>query len=339
MMDSSTESVAAMRQSRVRAGYQRSALLIAGLTVIVTGLSAGAGTGWASVPTAQPALPVNSTPSDGDAHFMGSTIRANEPKGALAAGSPAGTVRPAAVGTGPQGMDVSNWQSNINWSAAWNNGARFAYVKATENTNYTNPQFSQQYDGSYNVGMIRGAYHFAVPNATSGAAQASYFVRNGGGWSADGRTLPPLLDIEYNPYGATCYGLSTTQMSNWIADFSNTVQALTGRFPAIYSTANWWNQCTGSNAGFGANNPLFLASYNSTPGLMPAGWGYQTIWQYADSGIFPGDQDVFNGSMAQLQTFAAGAGVPIPGPVAAPFDLGAVLALLWNWLLSLLGLS
>ena len=118
----------------------------------------------------------------------------------------------AAAPAGLPGMDVSSYQGNVNWSAAWNNGARFAYVKATEGTYYTNPSFAQQYNGSYTVGMIRGSYHFARPDTTTGAAQANYFVDPGGGWSKDGRTLPGALDIEYNPYGATCYGLSQSSM-------------------------------------------------------------------------------------------------------------------------------
>ncbi len=44
--------------------------------------------------------------------------------------------------------------------------------------------------------MIRGAYRFATPDATSGAAQADYLVDHGGGWPRDGRTLPGVLDIE-----------------------------------------------------------------------------------------------------------------------------------------------
>lgn len=335
-----------MRNSRVRAGFQKSALFIAGVTVIVTGFAAGAGTGSASTPTT-PSAPISA--GEGDSHFMGSTVTAHETVSKLAAATSPGTVSPAAIGSGPQGMDVSNWQSGINWNAAYNNGARFAYVKATEATNYKNPQFSSQYGGAYDSGMIRGAYHFAQPAQSSGAAQARYFVANGGGWSADGRTLPPLLDIEYNPssVGGTCYGLSTSAMSSWIADFSNTVNSMTGRYPAIYSTRNWWNQCTGSNASFGVNNPLMLASYNSNIGLMPAGWGYQTIWQYSDSGVFPGDQNVFNGSYTQLQNFARGDGattggspdVSVPAATPAPFDLAALLAQVWAWLLSMLGLG
>ncbi|MBP0460331.1 lysozyme [Streptomyces montanisoli] len=228
--------------------------------------------------------------------WLGSTVRAHE--GGKAGNTPA----PSLVAQTP-GMDVSGYQGNVNWQAAWNNGGKFAYVKATESTTYTNPYFAQQYNGSYNVGMIRGAYHFATPNTSSGRTQADYFVNHGGGWSNDGKTLPPMLDIEYNPYGATCYGLSQSAMSQWIADFSNEVHARTGRYPTIYTTTDWWTTCTGNNPNFGAN-PLFIARYASSPGAMPASWGYQTIWQYADSGTYPGDQDYFNGALDRLQAFA-----------------------------------
>jgi GH25 family lysozyme M1 (1,4-beta-N-acetylmuramidase) len=233
-----------------------------------------------------------------DADHAGSTIRAHE-------GGQTATITPQAI-SGPKGMDVSSWQGNVNWNAAWNNGARFAYVKATEGTGYTNPYFTQQYNGSYNVGMIRGAYHFARPNISSGATQADFFVNHGGGWSADGKTLPPMLDIEYNPYGSTCYGLSQSAMVNWIWSFFNRMVTRTGRYVTIYTTTNWWTTCTGNYGGFGAYSPLFIARYASTAGTLPNGWSFYTIWQYADSGIFPGDQDVFNGAYDRLVALAKG---------------------------------
>jgi uncharacterized protein with LGFP repeats/GH25 family lysozyme M1 (1,4-beta-N-acetylmuramidase) len=227
-----------------------------------------------------------------------------------------------ALATVPQvyGMDVSNYQGNVNWAAAKNAGGAFVYIKATESTTFQNPNFAQQYNGSAAVGIIRGAYHFALPDRSSGATQANYFLAHGGGWSPDGITMPPMLDMEYNPYGSnTCYGLSPSQMVSWVNDFSNTVHARTGRYPVIYTSTYWWNQCTGSNASFGSKNPLFIARYASTPGGMPAGWGFQSIWQYSDHGTFPGDQDVFNGSLAQLKTFAGVAqGSATKPPVSTP---------------------
>lgn len=216
--------------------------------------------------------------------------------------SPPSTSRQASVA----GMDVSGHQGNVNWQGAWNNGARFAYVKATEGNYYKNPYFTQQYNGSYNVGMIRGAYHFATPNDSSGANQANYFVDRGGAWSRDGKTLPGALDIEYNPYGATCYGKTQAQMRSWIADFINTYHSRTGRWATIYSTTDWWTQCTGNYGGFANNNPLWIARYASSPGALPNGWGFYTFWQYNDHGTFPGDQNVFNGAHDRLVALANG---------------------------------
>ncbi|MEU1592585.1 GH25 family lysozyme [Streptomyces sp. NPDC005708] len=218
----------------------------------------------------------------------------------------------ASVSTGPAGLDVSSYQGTVDWGAVKNNGGAFAYVKATEGTTYTSPSFSQQYNSSYNAGLVRGAYHFALPDNSRGVAQADWFTSHGGTWSADGKTLPPALDIEYNPYGSSCYGLSQSAMVSWIRAFSNEVHAKTGRYPTIYTTTDWWTTCTGDNSSFGATNPLWIARYSSSPGTLPAGWSSQTIWQYADSGIFPGDQDTFNGASADLQAFARGGGYTPP---------------------------
>jgi GH25 family lysozyme M1 (1,4-beta-N-acetylmuramidase) len=235
--------------------------------------------------------------------------------------------------SGIQGMDVSSHQPSVNWSRAWNQGSRFAYVKATEHTTYKNPLFASQYSGAGSVGMYRGAYHFAIPTRdSSGAAQANFFVNNGGGWSADGRTLPPLLDIEYNPYpdlGDTCYNFTPAQMVSWIRDFSNTVKARTGRLPMIYTTADWWNRCTGNSTAF-ANHPLHIARYSTAgPGSMPAGWSTYNVWQYSSTGPFEGDSNVWNGSAAALKDFAARApqtpSIPSTADVVAISSSGALL--------------
>ncbi|MFE9818174.1 lysozyme [Streptomyces sp. NBC_00236] len=205
-----------------------------------------------------------------------------------------------------EGVDVSSHQGNVAWSTLWNSGVKWAYTKATEGTYYTNPYFAQQYNGSYNVGMIRGAYHFATPDTTSGATQANYFVDHGGGWSRDGKTLPGVLDIEWNPYGAQCYGKTAAGMVSWIRDFVNTYKARTGRDAVIYTATSWWQSCTGNSAAFGATNPLWVARYNTTVGTLPAGWGFYTMWQYTSSGPTVGDHNHFNGALDRVQALANG---------------------------------
>ena len=229
----------------------------------------------------------------GDA-FMGWRQSSTAATASAPAAVPAATV---------EGIDVSSHQGNVNWASQWSAGKRFAYVKATEGNYYSNPYFAQQYNGSYSVGMIRGAYHFATPNDSSGANQANYFVDRGGAWSRDGRTLPGALDIEYNPYGATCYGLTQAAMVNWVRDFLNTYKARTGRDAVIYTNLDWWTRCTGNSTAFNGTNPLWVARYASAPGTLPGGWPFHTIWQYSSTPI---DQDRFNGDQTRLVALANG---------------------------------
>jgi GH25 family lysozyme M1 (1,4-beta-N-acetylmuramidase) len=228
--------------------------------------------------------------------YMGSTV-ASHFKG--------GHAKPETVPQLP-GIDVSAYQGDIDWSDVCPY-IDFSYAKATEGTYYTNPDFYNQYEGPYDCGVIRGAYHFANPSNSEGNTQADYFVDNGGGWSADGLTLPGLLDIEYNPYGAECYSLTQSQMVDWLWDFVNEYAYRTGAYPVIYTTTDWWTTCTGNYGGFGAYDPLDIANYSASGGgPLPNGWSYYTFWQYADSGSLPGDQDVFNGAYSQLQAIAKG---------------------------------
>lgn len=246
------------------------------------------------------------------------------PAGAMSLAVAASAWQPAGI----QGMDVSGWQPAVNWSREYGMGARFAYVKATEGTGYRSPTFNDQYIGSYQAGMTRGAYHFALPiRGSSGAQQADYFVDNGGGWSADGRTLPGLLDIEYNPYqeayGNICFDRTQAEMVDWIEGFSTRYEQRTGRPPAIYSTTDWWAQCTGNTSRFN-DHPLMIAAWNGAPGPMPNGWSNYDIWQYSESGPFSGDSNVFGGNAAKLRDLAVNPDYkPIGGrapvtPQAAP---------------------
>ncbi|WP_322501861.1 lysozyme [Streptomyces rochei] len=250
--------------------------------------------GLSAVPAAADGTGV--PPARGTAH-MGMGVLAHEG----VQGVPMGTRV-----TQTEGVDVSSHQGNVAWSTLWNSGVKWAYVKATEGTSYRNPYYSQQYGGSYDTGMIRGAYHFAVPDGAGGAAQADYFVDHGGGWSKDGRTLPGVLDIEYNPYGATCYGRTASQMVDWIGDFLDRYKERTGRNAVIYTSTNWWKQCTGNYSGFADTNPLWIARYASTVGELPAGWDFHTMWQYTSSGPTVGDHDKFNGALDRVKALANG---------------------------------
>ncbi|EJD02532.1 glycoside hydrolase family 25 protein [Fomitiporia mediterranea MF3/22] len=198
----------------------------------------------------------------------------------------------------PKGIDVSGFQPGVNFNTVKANGVSFVYIKATEGTTFISDLFSSQYTGATNAGLIRGAYHFAHPDSSSGAAQANFFLAHGGGWSADGITLPGTIDLENNPNGAECYGLSQSAMVSWIKDFSSTYEVKTG---------SWWTTCTGNSAAFSNDNPLWIAHFASEVGPIPSGWPFYTFWQNADSASpNPGDSDIFNGDATGLARLAKG---------------------------------
>jgi GH25 family lysozyme M1 (1,4-beta-N-acetylmuramidase) len=197
---------------------------------------------------------------------------------------------PPPADSGALGIDVADHQhpggAGIDWSQVAAAGYKFAFVKATEGDYYVNPYYASDLAQAKAAGLYATGYHFAIPNVSDGASQADYAVGNGG-YAPDGRTLPLALDIEYNPYGSECYGLSPAQMVSWISAFTAEVQRLTSQRPVIYSTADWWDTCTGDSAAFGSD-PLWVAAYRSGNPPMPAGWNNWTFWQYTSRASVPG---------------------------------------------------
>ncbi|MGZ2357441.1 lysozyme [Streptomyces sp. 372A] len=204
----------------------------------------------------------------------------------------------------PEGIDVSSWQGGINWSSVRGAGIEFAWMKATEGLTYKDPTFSANYLNAYNAGVIRGAYHYARPDVSGGAAQADFFASNGGAWSRDNLTLPGVLDIE-----GTCYGYSQASMQQWILDFYNRYKARTGRDVVIYTSPSWWNTCTGGWSGMSARSPLWVAHWTTGTPSIPSGFPYYTVWQYSSTGSVSGvsgnvDRDRFGGDRSRLLALA-----------------------------------
>ncbi len=200
------------------------------------------------------------------------------------------------------GVDVSAYQPKVDWPAVADSGARFTWIKVSEGTTWTNRYRTEQRRGARAAGLFTGGYHYARPKNSSGAEQARHFVRSGGGWQADGRTLPGALDLEKNPDGAACYGKTSGQMVSWIRDFTRTYREQTGRNAVIYVRADWWSECTGDNTTFAATNPLWLYDHEGPMGPVPAGWKSPTVWQY---GVRNGlDRNRFLGTQAGLNAWA-----------------------------------
>lgn len=187
----------------------------------------------------------------------------------------------------PQGIDVSAYQhaqgASINWARVRASGVRFAAIKVTEGTYYTNPFYASDARAAIRAGLHVAPYVFANPHVSGGGQQARFALARIE-FPVRGPMLPLVVDLEPNPYTRqehvdACYGLSQKQMTQWVQAFVRPTRQTTGRSPFIYTTASWWRQCTG-NTGALRSDPLWVAAYDTSRPEMPAGWGSWTFWQY-----------------------------------------------------------
>ncbi len=220
----------------------------------------------------------------------------------------------AAAGPTVRGVDVASYQhvngAGINWSKVAAAGYKFVAVKAAEGNYYGNPYRASDLTGAERARLSVIAYEFAIPNASSGPAQADYVIARAADQS--GRVAPIALDIEYDPYSASdgtneCYGLGRGAMTSWVRSFSVEVTRRTGRLPILYTTADWWNTCAGNGMG---HDPLWVAAYGGGRPPRPVGWAAWDIWQYTSTGTVPGIPTSGNTDLNELNARS----VPVSDP-------------------------
>lgn len=206
----------------------------------------------------------------------------------MAPGAHAATKASSATAT-IRGLDISAYQhtgSPIDWNSLAAAGVRFVAIKVSEGTYYTNPYYRSDARAALKAGLAVLSYVFANPGRASGPATASFALSKAG--SALG-SLPLVVDLENDPYSkkTDCYGLTAPAMIAWIAGFLSEAEALTGHVPLIYTTADWWQECTGDTAKF-RRAPLWLAAFTGTPPTAPSPWQDWTFLQYDNEGTLPG---------------------------------------------------
>lgn len=202
---------------------------------------------------------------------------------------------PAPEGDRLAGIDVSHWQGTVDWTRVAGSGVAFAFIKATEGGDYTDPAFAANWAGAARAGVARGAYHFYRPQ-TDAAAQAQHFLRTVQPRAGD---LPPVLDVEVTD------GRSAAQIAAGVRTWLETVERATGRRPIVYTRASFWSGQMGG--GFGAY-PLWVAHYGAAEPNIPGDWDRWTFWQHSDGGRVAGisgdvDLNWFAGDGSDLQAF------------------------------------
>jgi lysozyme len=195
------------------------------------------------------------------------------------------------------GIDVSEYQGDIDWQAVADSGVTFCILKGTEGVESFDPYFARNWQAARSVGIIRSAYHFFIASKDP-IVQANSFLRLTQKVWLD-NDLPPVLDLEKT------YFLNPDTVIARAKIWLNTVEKAIGRRPIVYTFPNFWENTLGNPSAL-ADYPLWIAHYETDQPIVPGGWRSWTIHQYSESGTVPGiegnvDMNHFNGNLDNLQ--------------------------------------
>ena len=226
-----------------------------------------------------------------------------------------GALRVCADGATTEGIDVSYHQGTIDWAKVATTKAKFAIVRASYGSGFTDPKFAENWAGAKSAGLVRGLYQYFRPSQDAEAqAQLVLELLHDDPLGPD--DLPVVLDVE------ELEGLTKTKLRQRMRVWLDAIEQGTGKKPIIY-TAAFMQDAVGTEF---ADYPLWAANYTTKCPLMPTGWNEWAFWQYTDSGKIAGisgdvDRNRFNGSLDELFAFAQGAGsTPAPPPDDPPPD-------------------
>lgn len=198
---------------------------------------------------------------------------------------------------GIHGIDVSRYQQRISWKSVKEMNVSgiqldFAFIKATEGTNRTDPFFKRNWKNTKEAGVTRGAYHFFIP-WKDGKVQAQNFIKT---VTLSPGDLPPVLDVEQ--LGKT----SVLNLQKEVIEWLVIVEAHYGIKPIIYTNADFYKRNLGKDFD---EYPLWVAHYlQKHQPRINRDWSF---WQHSEQGRVNGivskvDFNVFNGDSIEFRS-------------------------------------
>lgn len=175
------------------------------------------------------------------------------------------------------GIDVSEYQGNINFQSVRNAGIDIVYIRSSEGTNFVDPYFRQNYNRAKEAGLKVGFYHYVTARSTEQAIQeADFFASVINGTSPD-----CLLAMDFEYFG----GLSNSEVNSISRTFLQRLEQVTGKRAMVYSDAyNAGNVFDSSLSSY----PLWIAEYGVSEPQLYRNWSTWVGFQYSDTGRISG---------------------------------------------------
>lgn len=186
-----------------------------------------------------------------------------------------------------EGIDVSNYQGEIDFQKVKQDGVDVVYIKASEGTTFIDPYFERNYQMAKENGLKVGIYHYLTARTEAQAiAEARFFVAR-----AVGKQLDCKLAMDFETFG----NLSKFEINRIGLTFLQEVEKLSGKKAILYSNSytatNIWDE---ENLKY----PLWVAEYDVENPNVIGTWDTWAGWQYTDMGELSGiktyaDRDKF----------------------------------------------
>ena len=177
-----------------------------------------------------------------------------------------------------KGIDVSNWQSNINFKSVKNEGIEVVYIKATEGDYFKDSYAKQNYERAKAEGLKVGFYHFFKPNKNA-KRQAKYFIDYLNEIGATDYDCKLALDVE------TTEGRSAYELTTLCIEFLEEVRKITNREVVVYTYTSFANNNLDNRLGV---YPLWIAEYGVKAPKDNRVWSSWIGFQYSDKGNVAG---------------------------------------------------
>jgi GH25 family lysozyme M1 (1,4-beta-N-acetylmuramidase) len=185
------------------------------------------------------------------------------------------------------GVDVSDWDGNVDFEVSREYGASFAIIKAIDGTVPTK-YFAANNARAIEAGLLNGAYGWLYPdNRVPCVLQArAYEKLLSGAWV----TMPPVMDFEWTRYAGLQANPNYTDLRKWATEFIR----IAGEKPILYSAAGYMNMFGKIPADlWDMFSGFWAASYGGL--TLPYGITKWDMHQFTANGdaltLCPGDRD------------------------------------------------
>lgn len=195
-----------------------------------------------------------------------------------------------------KGIDVSEYQDDVDWKKVKAAGIDFAFLRASKGNDYVDPKFAANREGAREAGLKIGYYHYFRPDA-SVDQQVKTFVDTVG--KAEPDSLRLVIDTENQKLWAP---YTLPQRIKMIDDWCAGVKKALGSSAQviIYGSPSFFDDSLKNDPSL-AKKELWIANYKVAEPRVPKPWDTWKFWQYSETGKVPGintnvDLDMYNGT-------------------------------------------